>query len=67
MSSVVGDADPPPFFYLHRVNQRVAGAASALIVCRPLNDGTAVSAHEQNGQVGPGPLVLGPSRVRHPT
>jgi hypothetical protein len=92
MSSVVGDADAPLFFYFHRVNQSVTEAASALVVGRPLNDGPGMSAHERNdlGRPGPstfrgsvpvaspggrtaaltrliGPLVFGPSGVRHPT
>jgi hypothetical protein len=66
MSSVVGDADLPPFFYFHRVNQRVTEAALALIVGRALNHGSTMPAHERNGLGPPGLLGLGPS-VRHPT
>jgi hypothetical protein len=67
MSSVVGDADLSPFFYVHRVSQRVTEAASALIVGLPLNHRAAMPAQEPNGQARRGPLVFGPSGVRHPT
>jgi hypothetical protein len=67
MSSVVGDADVPPFFYFHRVNQSVTEAASALMVSLPLNDGTAMSAHERNALGSAGPSILhGPVPVASP-
>jgi hypothetical protein len=67
MSSVVGDADVPLFSYLHGVNQSATEAAPALVVGRPLNDGTPMSAHERSALGWPGLLVSGPSGVRHPT